>query len=83
MSKPLSMNWQRNMQRSVRTIKSFKNLRLCSGMNLLEFSQYFNVPYRTVQNWESDIRHCPDYLLSLMEYKLTKENKITSTNVFT
>lgn len=52
---------------------TFKELREKSGMNLTEFSKYFNIPYRTVQNWELGTRKCPDYLLDLMAYKLEKE----------
>ncbi len=51
----------------------FKELRKASGMNLTEFSKFFNIPYRTVQNWELETRKCPDYLIELMAYKLEKE----------
>lgn len=52
---------------------NFKELRQQSGMNLAEFSRYFNIPYRTAQNWELGKRQCPAYLLELMAYKLDKE----------
>jgi DNA-binding transcriptional regulator YiaG len=55
---------------------SFKELRTSTGMNIKEFSEYFNIPYRTMQNWESERRQCPEYLLELMHYKLVHENKI-------
>jgi DNA-binding transcriptional regulator YiaG len=55
---------------------TFKKLRELSGMNLKQFSDYFNIPYRTIQNWEGEKRQCPEYLLDLMYYKLVKENKI-------
>ncbi len=48
-----------------------------SGMKMTEFSEYFGIPYRTVQDWKAERRKCPDYLLDLMEYKLIKENIIT------
>ena len=44
-----------------------------SGMNWKEFSAYFQIPYRTVQDWERGNRKMPDYLLRLMEYKLRIE----------
>lgn len=53
---------------------TFKELREQSGMNLKQFSEYFEIPYRTIQNWEGGQRTCPEYLLKLMEYKL-KSNK--------
>ncbi len=41
-----------------------------SGFNWKEFSAYFDIPYRTVQDWEHGKRNMPPYLLRLMEYKL-------------
>nr|DAE09264.1 MAG TPA: bacterial regulatory protein [Siphoviridae sp. ctkJH11] len=42
-------------------------------MNMKQYSEYFKIPYRTVQDWKSGARKCPTYLLELMEYKLKKE----------
>ena len=55
---------------------TFKELRELSGMNKTDFAKYFEIPYRTVQNWELGLRECPEYLLQLMEYKLKKEEVI-------
>ncbi len=55
---------------------TFKELREKSGMNKTDFSKYFGIPYRTVQNWELGLRECPEYLLDLMLYKLEKERII-------
>ena len=55
---------------------AIKELRTQSGMNIKAFAEYFNIPYRTVQNWELGTRECPEYLLELIEYKLKKENLI-------
>ncbi len=44
-----------------------------SGFNWKEFSAYFDIPYRTVQDWEHGKRNMPSYLLRLMEYKLKME----------
>ena len=55
---------------------TFKELRAVSGMNLTKFSEYFGIPYRTVQNWEAGARSCPGYLLKLMRYKLINEGII-------
>lgn len=57
----------------------FKELRESSGMNKTSFAKYFNVPYRTVQNWESGVSSCPEYLLELMEYKLINEKNKKET----
>ena len=55
---------------------TFKSLREKSGMNQTKYAKYFGIPYRTVQNWELNTRQCPDYLLKLMQYKLTHEGII-------
>ena len=51
-------------------------LRTRAEMSRKQFTEYFGIPYRTVQDWELDNRKCPEYLVELMEYKLTKENLI-------
>ena len=53
---------------------NFKELRIASGMNKKQFSEYFGIPYRTVQNWELGEREYPRYLFDLMVYKLEGEN---------
>lgn len=59
--------------------KKIKELRESTGMNRREFCDYFNIPYRTVTEWERDNRHAPEYVIRLLEYyirneKLAKEN---------
>ena len=49
-------------------------LRQSTGMNRREFAEYFEIPYRTVQDWELGNRRMPYYLLRLMVYKVDKEN---------
>ena len=53
-----------------------KTLREGAGMTQKAFSEYFGIPYRTVQDWNAGLRKCPDYLLELMEYKLKNEKII-------
>lgn len=48
----------------------FKDLRIRSKMTLAEFSRYFGIPYRTIQNWDAGVNECPQYLLKLMEESL-------------
>ena len=55
---------------------TFSELLQNSGMKLTEFCKYFNIPYRTAQHWKAGSRECPSYLLTLMTYKLEKEEKI-------
>lgn len=53
--------------------KSITNLRVDANMTRAEFSKYFHIPYRTVENWEKNTNKCPEYLFDLIEYKLDAE----------
>ena len=55
---------------------TFKELRQISGMTQKEFGEYFEIPKRTIENWDEGKSKCPEYLLKLMEYKLTNEVSI-------
>lgn len=50
------------------------NLRKETGMNRKQFCEYFDIPYRTMTDWELGNRTMPDYLLRLMKYKVEMEN---------
>lgn len=51
------------------TADEIKRLRLDLGMNRREFCEYYDIPYRTVTDWEAGKRKMPEYVLRLMEYK--------------
>ena len=53
-----------------------KELREQMGMNRREFCDYFDVPYRTVQDWEAGKREMPNYVLRLMWYRAQMEKLI-------
>ena len=57
-----------------------RQLRELTGMNRKEFCEYFQIPYRTVSEWERDGRHAPDYLVRLLEYYIRIE-QITKDKV--
>ena len=44
-----------------------------TGMNWKKLSEYYGIPYRTVQDWYMGKRQMPDYLLRLMVYKAEME----------
>jgi len=48
-------------------------LRKRTGMNRKQFCEYFQVPYRTMTDWELGNRTMPDYLFRLMAYKVKIE----------
>lgn len=53
---------------------TINELKEFSGMNIKQFAEYFETPYRTMQNWISGETKIQPYLLKLMEYKLKNEN---------
>jgi len=51
---------------------TFKEIRLLSGLSQAQFSQLYEIPKRSIENWESaddkpQKRNCPAYLLKLLE----------------
>lgn len=52
---------------------TIKELRKLSGMTQKDFAEYFNIPRRTIEDWETEKRKCASYLLELVQYKLEKE----------
>ena len=42
----------------------------------MEFCEYFQIPYRTVVDWEAGNRKMPPYVLYLMKFKAQAENMI-------
>lgn len=45
-------------------------------LNRREFCDYFNIPYRTVQDWECGKRVMPEYVLRLLEYKIRMDQML-------
>lgn len=51
-----------------------------TGMNRVEFCEYFQIPYPTVTDWERDTRHAPEYVLRLLEYYIRMEKLVKDKN---
>lgn len=48
------------------------NIRKRTGLNQTDFAKKYNIPRRSVQNWEAapdsaNYRKCPDYVADLLE----------------
>ena len=54
---------------------TIKELRQQTGLSQTAFAKYFEIPLRTVQDWEQGKRTPPEYLVKLMAEKL-KMNKL-------
>lgn len=54
---------------------AFKSIRKESGMNRKDFAEWLDIPYRTMQEWELGRRAMPQYVLSLIIYKVRNEKE--------
>lgn len=52
------------------------SLRKSSGMTRKQFCEYFDIPYRTVEDWEKKKSMCSSYLYRLMKERLKKDGLI-------
>ena len=52
-----------------------KALRERMGMTQQQFGDYFEIPKRTLQDWEGGKRRIPEYLLKLLEFKVDADMK--------
>ena len=50
--------------------KIIKELRTEAGMNRREFSEYTQIPVRTLEDWEAGKRTPPEYIPRLLTYQL-------------
>ncbi len=50
-----------------------KAIREETGMTRPQFSEWLGMPLRTLQAWEKGTREMPDYVLSLIAYKVHME----------
>ena len=51
----------------------FRQLREITGMNRKDFSEYLGIPYRTMSDWENNLRTMPGYVFALIDYKVRSE----------
>ena len=42
-------------------------IRKLTALNRAEFARKYNIPYRTIQDWELGKRECPQYVAELLE----------------
>lgn len=48
-------------------------LRALTGMNRKEFANHFQIPYRTIEDWENKKSNCSSYLYKLLLYYINNE----------
>ena len=58
------------------TKKQIKHIRTEAGMTQAQFCKYFDIPRRTLEDWERGKRKPPEYLVRLLIYRLSMEGLI-------
>ena len=49
---------------------TIREMRTSLGNTQSEFAARYNIPFRTVQNWEAGVRNPPEYIINLLESRV-------------
>ena len=66
---------------------TIKEIRALTGLSQVAFGREFNIPRRTVENWEGGVTTPPPYVLRMLErivkedYTAGKEKKMTKKEI--
>ena len=60
-----------------------KELRESTGLNRKQFCEKFDIPYRTMTEWELGHRNAPPYVLRLLTYYINMQKQLTKKGVKT
>lgn len=60
---------------------NIREMRTLLGDTQSEFAARYNIPFRTVQNWESGVRTPPEYMISLLEGRIRSDLTNRKTKV--
>ena len=52
---------------------TIKEIRELTGLSQKDFSYKYHIPKRSIENWETGLRKCPQYVLELLEYRVKSE----------
>jgi DNA-binding transcriptional regulator YiaG len=58
-----------------------KELRESTGLNRKEFCEKFEIPYRTMTEWELGHRNAPLYVLKLLSYYIEIQRKLDENGI--
>lgn len=60
---------------------NIREMRTLLGDTQSEFAARYNIPFRTVQNWEAGVRTPPEYMISLLEDRIRSDLANRKTKV--
>ncbi|MDO4962093.1 MAG: helix-turn-helix transcriptional regulator [Eubacteriales bacterium] len=49
---------------------NIRDMRIQMGDTQSEFADRYNIPFRTIQNWENGVRKPPEYIMELLEQRI-------------
>ncbi len=58
-----------------------KELRESTGLNRKEFCEKFDIPYRTMTEWELGHRNAPPYVLRLLTYYINMQKQLAENGI--
>lgn len=56
-----------------KNIMSIREIRKVTGLTQAEFAEKFHIPKRSIENWESGKRKCPEYVNYLLQQLIKKQ----------
>lgn len=58
------------------TIMNITEMRNYIGVSRAEFSRRYNIPIRTLESWESEVRTPPEYVRQLLERAVLEDCEV-------
>ncbi len=58
-----------------------KELRESTGLNRKEFCEKFDIPYRTMTEWELGHRNAPPYVLRLLTFYIDMQRRLAEKGI--
>ncbi len=58
-----------------------KELRESTGLNRKDFCEKFDIPYRTMTEWELGHRNAPPYVLRLLSYYINMQKQLAENGI--
>ena len=74
---PLKTHAMRDIINDMNTQEELIQLKENIGLSWKKLSDYYGIPYRTMQDWYMGKRRMPEYLLRLMIYKYEMEKSVS------
>ena len=60
--------------------EKIRTLRAETGLNRKQFAEHFQIPLRTVEEWEAGRRKPPEYIPRLIKYQILYEQQFGKQN---